>query len=211
LEERIRGGEKLGPGSAVITPKGGRKEFITSINIGDTIRSAIRGGGFRWRPYVLRSYFGTELMLAESKGYVLRDYRQFWMGHKGDIENRYTTNKHRLPEAVVQDMRDSYTKSLELLETEARSTDEEKIRNQFRRQLLLVAGFKDEEIQSQPLDEIDDQTFQAMVKQRLLGEMINNGATQKTVSMEDVEDHLAQGWEYVAPLPNGKAILKLPK
>jgi len=27
-------------------------------------------------------------MLAESKGLVLRDYRQFWMGHKGDIERK---------------------------------------------------------------------------------------------------------------------------
>ena len=44
-------------------------------------------------------------MLAESKGLVLRDYRQFWMGHKGDIENRYTTNKQKLPETVIEDMR----------------------------------------------------------------------------------------------------------
>ena len=43
-------------------------------------------------------------MLAESKGMVLRDYRQFWMGHKGDIENRYTTNKQKLPESVIEDM-----------------------------------------------------------------------------------------------------------
>ena len=28
------------------------------------------------------------MLLAESKGLVLRDYRQFWMGHKGDVENR---------------------------------------------------------------------------------------------------------------------------
>jgi len=55
--------------------------------------------------YVLRSYFDTQLMLAESKGLVLRDYRTFWMGHKGDIENRYTTNKQRLPEEVIEDMR----------------------------------------------------------------------------------------------------------
>jgi hypothetical protein len=27
-------------------------------------------------------------MLAESKGLVLRDYRQFWTGYKGGIEKR---------------------------------------------------------------------------------------------------------------------------
>lgn len=47
-------------------------------------------------------------MLAESKELVLRDYRQFWMGHKGDMEARYTTNKGRLPNEVIEDMRKAY-------------------------------------------------------------------------------------------------------
>jgi hypothetical protein len=51
------------------------------------------GAGFGWRPYVLRAYFDTQLMLAESKGLVLRDYRQFWMGHKGDMEARFLKHK----------------------------------------------------------------------------------------------------------------------
>jgi len=29
--------------------------------------------------------------------------------------------------------------------------------------------------------------------------------------MEDVESYLLQGWEYVATLPNGKAIIKIPE
>lgn len=97
LEERMRQGEKLDPDAPLVTPKLKMKPFIRSGNIGDAMRNAIRTAGFCWRPYVLRSYFDTQLMLAESKGLVLRDYRQFWMGHKGDIENRYTTNKQRLP------------------------------------------------------------------------------------------------------------------
>jgi len=106
LEERIREGETLAPDSSIVTPKLRMKPFIRAVNIGDTIRGAMRRAGFAWRPYVLRSYFDTQLMLAESKGLVLRDYRQFWMGHKGDIESRYTTNKCKLPEAVVEDMRE---------------------------------------------------------------------------------------------------------
>jgi hypothetical protein len=97
LEDRVREGETLTPDSPLVTPKLRMKPFIRANNIGDIIRGAMRTGGFAWRPYVLRSYFDTQLMLAESKGLVLRDYRQFWMGHKGDIENRYTTNKQRLP------------------------------------------------------------------------------------------------------------------
>lgn len=84
LEERMRKGEELTQESPIITPKMARtKPFISSINVGDAIRLAIRKAGFDWRPYVLRSYFDTQLMLAESKGLVLRDYRQFWMGTRG--------------------------------------------------------------------------------------------------------------------------------
>jgi hypothetical protein len=98
LEERILEGEKIAPDSPLITPKLRMKPFIRTVNIGDTIRLAIRSAGFPWRPYVLRSFFDTQLMMAESKGHVIRDYRTFWMGHRGDIENRYTTNRKRLPE-----------------------------------------------------------------------------------------------------------------
>ena len=117
LESRLKEGEKLMLNSPILTPKVTPKPFIRSTNIGDMIRAAIRKAGFKWRPYVLRAYFDTQLMLAESKGMVLRDYRQFWMGHKGDIENRYTTNKCRLPEGVIEDMREAYKRSQEYLQT----------------------------------------------------------------------------------------------
>ena len=143
LEERIRGGEKIGPDSPMVKPKTAKKDFIKSINVGDAIREAMRKAGCPWRPYVLRAYFDTQLMLAESKGLMLRDYRTFFMGHVGDIENRYTTNKHRLPDQVVEDMREAYHKSQQFLETTKPSeASEEKMRGGFRRQLLLVAGFK---------------------------------------------------------------------
>jgi len=210
LEERVRLGEDVGPGSAVVTPKTGGGELISTVNIGDAIRGAIRGAGFGWRPYVLRSYFDTQLMLAESRGYVLRDYRKFWMGHTGDIENRYTTNKCRLPEDVVRDMRTSYARGLEFLETEP-GRGVGSVRDQFRRELLLVAGFDEREIDERGLDGLGDEEFQSIVKQRLLGDMVNNGATQKTVDVGEVEEYLASGWEFVASLPNGRAIVKLPK
>jgi hypothetical protein len=211
LEERIREGEQITQDSSIITPKLRMKPFIRAVNIGDIIRRAIRGAGFSWRPYVLRSYFDTQLMLAESKGLVLRDYRQFWMGHKGDIENRYTTNKQRLPETVIEDMREAYRRSQEFLQTtEREETSEEKLRESFRKQLLLVAGFSQEEIGKMDLSSIGDEEFQEMVKQRLLGAMANNGARQKSVPIGDVESYLAEGWEFVATLPNDKAIIKLP-
>ena len=211
LEERMRDGEKVTGDSAIITPKVKTKEFIRAVNVGDLIRKAIRRAGFPWRPYVLRSYFDTQLMLAESKGLVLRDYRTFWMGHKGDIENRYTTNRQKLPEEVVEDMREAYRRSQEYLQTtKVESASEEKIRDAFRKQLLLIAGFRQDEIDKMDLSSIDDEEFQKMVRNRLLGTVANNGARQKVIRLGDLEGYIAQGWEFVAQLPNERAIVKLP-
>jgi len=211
LEERIRGGEKLTPESPIITPKRRMKPFIRAINVGDAIREAIRKAGFSWRPYVLRSYFDTQLMLAESKGLVLRDYRQFWMGHKGDIEARYTTNKSRLPQDVLDDMHQAYRKSQDYLQTtKPEAPGEEVIREEFKKQLLLVAGFKPEEIEQMDLLSIADEEFQTKVRQKMMSTMENNGARQRIVPTSEIENYIAKGWEFVATLPNDKAVIRLP-
>ena len=209
LEERLREGEEMTKDSPIVTPKLRMKPFIRAANVGDAIRGAIRRAGFPWRPYVLRSYFDTQLMLAESKGLVLRDYRKFWMGHKGDIENRYTTNKAKLPETVIEDMREAYKRSQVYLQTtKLEETSEEKLRKAFREQLLLVAGFSQDEVEKMDISTINDEELQSIIRKKLLGERANN-CTQKAVSVNDVESYLEQGWEFVATLPNGKVIMKL--
>ena len=208
LEERIRDGEMLAPDSAIVTPKLRMKPFIRAVNVGDAIRGAMRRAGFSWRPYVLRSYFDTQLMLAESKGQVLRDYRQFWMGHKGDIESRYTTNKCRLPEAVVEDMREAYRRSQEYLQTTKPETTEERLRDAFRKQLLLVAGFTQQEAEELELSSLSDEKFQEIVRSRLLGGGTEDCGREKVVDLHEIERYLARGWEYVATLPNERVVVK---
>ena len=181
---------------------------ITTKTVTKEIRDAMRPK-YDWRPYVLRSYFDTQLLVAENNGKMTHAYRQFFMGHKGDIEAVYTTNKGRLPENLVEDMRESIRRSLEYLETRKAGTDEDRLREEFRRQLLLVAGFSGEEI-----DELDlvmgDEEFQEAVRRKLLGSMVNNGNSQRVVRLEDVEDFLGRGWNYVAKLNDEKAVIKLP-
>lgn len=80
----------------------------------------------------------------------------------------------------------------------------------FKKELLLVAGYSQKEIDSTDLSAVTDEDLNAKIREKLLGVMTNNGAKQKVVGVAEVEKHLAQGWEYVATLPNGKAILKLP-
>jgi hypothetical protein len=194
LEDRLRSGETLTSKSSLITPKLRMKPFIKANNVSDSIKEAIKTAGFSWRPYVLRCYFDTMLMLAESKGLVLRDYRQFWMGHKGDIENRYTTNKLRLPESVVEDMRAAYSRSEEFLQTTQKvETSEERIRDSFSRQLLLVAGFSRDEVDKMDLLSLSDEDLQKKVRQKLLGANTDSNVKQKAVDISEVGKYLAQG------------------
>ncbi|MEM3490207.1 MAG: site-specific integrase, partial [Nitrososphaerota archaeon] len=191
-----------------------RKEdsFIRTINIGDIIREAIRKAGFTWRPYVLRAYFDTQLMMAESKGLILRDYRSFMMGHVGDIENRYTTNKHKLPENLIEDMRESYAKSLVFLETEKRGMSEEekdKWKTDLKREYLRLF-FDDKEIDDNKLLDLSTEDLQKKVKEKI-GMSLNNGHSQKVISMREIKQYIEQGWEFVQSINSKEAIVRIPK
>jgi hypothetical protein len=211
MEERIGRGEELTRDSPIITPKRRMKPFILTTNISDAIRKAIRRAGFRWRPYVLRSYFDTQLMIAESKKLVIRDYRQFWMGHKGDMEAKYTTNKFKFPKEVIDDIREAYSRAYELLTTStAEAPGGDKIMEEFKRQLLMVAGFGPKEIEEMDVLGMDDEEFQETIRRKLTDMMKKNGARQKVVPLNKIEKYIKEGWEFHAALPNGKAIIKLP-
>lgn len=78
---------------------------------------------FQWRPYVLRAYFDTQLLIVESRARMVHDFRVFFMGHKGSIEAKYTTNKGVLPEAFLNEMRDAFKRSEEFLDLELKEED----------------------------------------------------------------------------------------
>lgn len=208
LDMRVRRGEPFTDDSPIITPKTAKKPFIRTINIGDAARIPIRKAGFPWRPYVLRSYFATQLMLAESKGLIIRDYRTFFMGHKGDIEAVYTLNKKRLPPDVVEQMRDSYAKAQRYLQTVDTGESQEELTRALKRQLLLIAGFKAKEIGDEQLN-LDEEEFQQLVRERLFQEVKNRQAAQKVVDVDEVERCLTEGWQFVGLLPNKRAILRM--
>lgn len=111
LESRMRSGERLNPEAPVIgheRPRAAVKPFLATTNISDQIRKCMRAAGIRKRPYVLRAYAETQLIIAESKGRISHPYLQFIAGHRGDIEARYSTNKGRLPPDMIEDMREAY-------------------------------------------------------------------------------------------------------
>jgi len=124
LNDRIASGEVLHENSPVISPNDHResytwrrsqKAFLPTQRISDRIRNTFRPR-FGWRPYVLRAYFDTQLLIAESRGKIAHDFRVFFMGHRGTIESRYTTNKGILPLVLINEMSDAFERSEEYLD-----------------------------------------------------------------------------------------------
>ncbi|MDG6909645.1 MAG: site-specific integrase, partial [Nitrososphaerota archaeon] len=110
----------------------------------------------------------------------------------------------------IEEMRLAYKKCEPLLSTKAESASEEQIKKTLREQFLVVAGFKKEEVEKMDLDEMSDEELQNAVRQRLVGMMTGNGSRQRVIPIQEVRSYIGQGYEYVASLPDGGAIVKVP-
>ena len=212
LEERRKQGEELTYESPLLQfdVRGVKKNaFLRTTLVTRDIREAIEQAGLRMRPYVLRAYFSTALDIAESKGLISHPWRQFIMGHKGDIEARYSTNK-RLPPDIIDEMRESYNKSTKFLETRISDVSEENARLYLQQQLLSAVGYRQDEIDKMNLAETSTEDFQKLLRDKVAGAMTSNGSKQKLVAMSEIEKLLGEGYEFQAVLPNVKAIMKLP-
>ena len=166
LRERIAKGEIIIDDSPVITAKHGHyyhaknitnTKFMCTGPILKDVRTAF-DGILKERPYVLRSYFDSHLLEAENNNKIAHAYRQFFMGHKGDIEARYTTNKKVLPESMLTDMRKAYVNSLPYLLQEQENPTTEKSK-----QKMFLEMWRDQA----KLYGIDPDKLQVAEKQRM--------------------------------------------
>jgi hypothetical protein len=211
LEERKKNGEELTYESPLLQfdVRGTKKnDFMRTMLVTRDIREAITTAGLKMRPYVLRAYFSTALDIAESKGLISHPWRQFIMGHKGDIEARYSTNK-RLPPDMIEEMRESYRKCLKFLETRISDVSEDNAKLFLQQQLLSAVGYKQEEIDKIDLSSVSNEDFQQLLRDKVAGAMSDNGAKQKVIPLDEIEKYLSEGYDFEAVLPNGKAVMRL--
>jgi integrase len=221
LEDRLRQGESITGESAVITvsPYNSRTEtsgdcgfkkpsgeHITTTNIRDMIRKTIREAGFGWRPYILRRYFDTRMLLAEADGQIIRDWRTFWMGHSGDIEFDYTLKKG-LPDELIEKMRAAFLRAANRHLCSSTSSTEEDLATKIRKQLLLTVHTADEVAQLH-LEEMSDDQVMALLRKRLLEVAQNQGMKQKFVSPSDVPAWSEKGWVWKGNLGDGSAVME---
>lgn len=223
LNERIEKGEKINADSALIAPDAGMSriqnpnKFMMSTIVEREIKKAIVKAGFKWRPYVFRHYFGVNLDASEGKGLISHSWRMHIMGHVGDIETTYSTDKP-LPDEVIEQMREAFKKCLKFVETEERGIKEEdysKIQIQTAIMMMETAfQMKLTDEQKTELMKLEMSEFQKRLgeifQQRKMDEL-NNGNRHKTIPESQLEKFLNEGWELVQIYPKGdKAVVKLP-
>ncbi len=63
------------------------------------------------------------MLIAESRGKTAHDFRVFFMGHKGSIEAKYTTNKGVIPESLLNEMQEAFRRCEEFLDLEIKEED----------------------------------------------------------------------------------------
>ena len=208
LAERVGNGEELEKETPLLgfDPRGIRKNrFLRTNLVTRDIKEAIKRAGFSLRPYVLRAYFGTNMITAESRGRISHPYLQFMMGHKGDIEARYSTNKGILPPDMIEDMRKCYMECLPYLLTTTQPLEQSSIvleaklealksiaKSLFGLDLVDVKIAKEKELGRELNPDEELQLFEEQLRE--------NADPQKIVREEELEKYLAEGWQFVSVL-----------
>lgn len=234
LGERRRGGEKLGPTSPVVAVGKTRgvahllrqgakfdKGFLTTAGVVGELRDALQSclpEGVSWRPYVLRSYCSTRLLMAEGAGKITRDLRESILGHDLGVSGRYTLGKAWGPD-MLKDARRSFKRAEPFLNTVQVATGED-VFIEMRKGLLLGLGYTLDDLKPLDLAEMDDRKFQELVttkRSELFGGAVATPQAlaparrvQKVIDESEVDPYLEQGWTVATTLGGGKRVVLNP-
>ncbi len=214
MDARIRGGENLSPDSPIITTdtRGSnlrRSGILATRFILKDTRTSIRNAGLGFRPYALRVYWASSMDVAEAKGIVSHNWREFWMGHTGDISARYSTNKV-LPEDTVNAMRETYRRCEPVLVTEVPEVGLSEVKKDLRSGILDAIGISQQDMDKYDLANMSNEEFQALVRDTLRKTLTGNAQRQRIISEREIEKFMSEGYEVFTTLPSGKIVMKLP-
>jgi hypothetical protein len=187
---------------SVSTMKNLLGRVMRQMNMRSTILESKEGRAKRFefkQAHGFRKFFKTRMEVAGVKPMITETL----MGHSIGVANSYM-------KPSTEELLGEYARGIPALTVLSKEKEKADLKSEMKRQLLLVAGFKPEEIEKVDLSKTTDEEFQKMVRERLLGAMANNGSRQRVISTGEVEQYIQQGWEYVAHLSNERAILKLP-
>ncbi len=238
LGERKEAGESFSASSPLVAPiessslRGasrasrsgveGSRRFLVTKAITDELRDALHAAAsaapkeVTWRPYVLRSYCSTRLLLAEGDGRIQRDLREAILGHDGGVSSRYNVGK-RWGEELLAEARRQYANASEFLETTGRRADakDEVLK------ALLAAVEEATGKKGGSSSKLSGDALIAALKRTLSGSQATvEGASpptvvpprrageQRVVEADETGSYLEAGWTFRSPLNGTKAVVE---
>ncbi|MGI0053155.1 MAG: hypothetical protein ACRECR_02700 [Thermoplasmata archaeon] len=224
LEQRRAGGEQLGPGSAILAPpllRGAAlrsrqearfsKGFLTTTAAVKEVRDALQSTvpeGVRWRPYVLRAFCSSRLLMAEGGGKISRDLREAILGHDTGVAGRYNVGKTWGVD-MLRDARAAYKRAEPYLLTSSAPTESSEAVTRALRLLLAARGVPESKLEGLDLTGKSDEEIVALLK--TVGAAVAPATRpEKAVDVTEVPKLLEAGWEFVSPLNGSMAVLRAP-
>lgn len=149
-----------------------------------------------------RKFFKTRMEMSGVKPIIT----EMLMGHNLGVSSSYM-------KPTLGELASEYLKGVDNLTIlqGPRAMSKNEVLATFNSKFLANSGYTDEEIaQLGDLSELSNQQVQELIKQKQMQNLGLNGNHQKIVPMGEVENWVAQGWDFVTRLPDDKAIIRLP-
>lgn len=224
--ERISRGEELTRRSPAFAPEPKASHihirrapdgtpFLSEKGIADEIRRAFRKvqpAGVRWRPYVLRGFASSQMMMGESAQLMTRDTREFILGHAADIGRRYNLGKGRVRQDLEDQVRDQYSqlsdKCLRIVKISEGGIDYRPIL----RVLLLGAGYTRAQIEAmgELTEEVVITAIRAKRSESPAVPSPRPGDRARTVSLSELDAWLVKGWKPISPAGSERYVIGAP-
>jgi hypothetical protein len=149
-----------------------------------------------------RKFFKTRMEIKGVKPIIT----EMLMGHALGVSSSYM-------KPTEKELLEEYSKAIdELTIIKPRETvTPDMMLSTFNRQYLTMSGYSDEELNSLgDLSKLTPQQVQELVKQKQMQSLGLSGNHQKIVAMNEIENWVNQGWDFVSEIPDGRAIMRLP-
>lgn len=229
LGDRRKAGEKLSGDSPLIAGSGDgalrgaarkhvrgarfRRGFLATGNVTAELARVLHasaGKGERLRPYSLRGFFSTRLMLAEGAGKITRDLREAFLGHDlKSVSRRYNLGK-KWGDDVLRDARAAYRRAEPFLSTTSnRGAYDEALDRAFRI-MAKMSGVSEEALKGVDFAGKTDEEIVTLLKKLGAAPVREERPSEKAVAVEEVPRLLDGGWTFVSTLNSSMVVLRAP-
>ena len=131
------------------------------------------------------------------------------MGHDTGVSGRYNVGKPWGTD-ILKEARAQYKRAEPYLLTMAKAEEGNENATRVIRLLLEARGVPTEKLDKLNIGSMSDEEIVALIKTVGASPGTEKKAGQKAVSVEQVPKLLDEGWEYIAPLTEGMAVLRAP-